>query len=93
VREVDLSKSEKPESNGDTSCPAHAATDPRFTIAIAFAGPNAPKATVDAAGQVAAPAAGAAPSAAAAGPSSSSSPPSPDGSSSTPASTAGSRPQ
>jgi hypothetical protein len=93
VRAVDLSKSEKPETNGDTSCPAHAATDPRFTITIAFAGPNVPKDTLDAAGQVAAPAAGAAPAAAADGPSSSSSPPSSDGSSSTPASTTGSSPQ
>jgi Tfp pilus assembly protein PilN len=90
VRSVDLSKSEKPESNGDTSCPAHAPTDPRFTITIAFAGPNAPKATLDASGQPAASAATAAPSAAPAGAASASSPPASDGSSSAPTSTAGS---
>jgi Tfp pilus assembly protein PilN len=90
VRAVDLSKSEKPETNGDTSCPAHAATDPRFTITIAFAGPNAPKATLDAAGQPAAAAPSAAPSATPQGPASASSPPASDGSSSAPASTSGS---
>ena len=90
VRNVDLSKSEKPETNGDTSCPAHAASDPRFTITIAFAGPNAPKDSLDAAGQVAGPAASAAPSATPGGAASASSPPASDGSSSAPASTTGS---
>jgi Tfp pilus assembly protein PilN len=90
VRDVDLGKSEKPETNGDTSCPAHAASDPRFTITIAFAGPNAPKDTLDAAGQVAAPAASAAPAATPDGAASASSPPAADGSSSAPTSTAGS---
>jgi Tfp pilus assembly protein PilN len=89
VREVDLSKSEKPDTNGDTSCPAHAATDPRFTITIAFAGPNAPKETLDAAGQVAAPTASAAPSSAD-GAAPASTPPASDGSSSTAPSTAAS---
>jgi hypothetical protein len=66
VREVDLSKSQKPETDGDDSCPANRDSDPRFTITIAFAGPGAPKDTLDATGQVAAPAASTAPSAAAA---------------------------
>jgi Tfp pilus assembly protein PilN len=57
VREVDLSKSQKPEAGGDESCPANRASDPRFTIKISFAGPDAPKDTLDATGQVAAPAA------------------------------------
>lgn len=57
VRAVDLSKSQKPEAGGDESCPANRASDPRFTIKISFAGPNAPKDTLDATGQVAAPAA------------------------------------
>ncbi|HEY0346338.1 MAG TPA: PilN domain-containing protein [Solirubrobacteraceae bacterium] len=60
VRTVDLSKSQKPDAGGDTSCPAHRVSDPRFTIAISFAAPNAPKETLDATGQVAAPAAKAA---------------------------------
>jgi Tfp pilus assembly protein PilN len=60
VRAVDLSRSQKPDADGDTSCPAHRASDPRFTITISFAAPNAPKETLDATGQVAAPAAGAA---------------------------------
>jgi Tfp pilus assembly protein PilN len=66
VREVDLSKSQKPETDGDDSCPANRDSDPRFTITIAFAGPGAPKDTLDATGQVAAPAASTAPSGAAA---------------------------
>jgi Tfp pilus assembly protein PilN len=57
VRAVDLSKSQKPDAGGDTSCPAHRMSDPRFTITISFAAPNAPKDTLDATGQVAAPAA------------------------------------
>jgi Tfp pilus assembly protein PilN len=57
VREVDLSKSQKPDADGDKSCPANRVGDPRFTITIAFAAPNAPKETLDATGQVAAPAA------------------------------------
>jgi Tfp pilus assembly protein PilN len=60
VREVDLSKSEKPDSGGDTSCPAHADSDPRFEIAISFAVPAAPKDALDATGQVTAAAAAAA---------------------------------
>jgi Tfp pilus assembly protein PilN len=66
VREVDLSKSEKPDSAGDTSCPAHQDSDPRFEIAISFAVPAAPKDALDATGQVTAPAV--APAAAAAAP-------------------------
>jgi Tfp pilus assembly protein PilN len=57
VRDVELSKSQKPDGAGDESCPANRSSDPRFTIAISFAGPNAPKAALDATGQVAAPAA------------------------------------
>jgi Tfp pilus assembly protein PilN len=60
VRDVVLSKSQKPETSGDESCPANRPSDPRFTIAIRFAVPNAPKDTLDATGQVAAPAARAA---------------------------------
>jgi Tfp pilus assembly protein PilN len=65
VRAVDLSRSQKPDADGDTSCPAHRASDPRFTITISFVAPNAPKDTLDATGQVAAPAAKAAAGAAA----------------------------
>jgi Tfp pilus assembly protein PilN len=65
VRDVDLSKSQKPDTDGDESCPANRASDPRFTIKISFAAPNAPKDKLDATGQVAAPAASAAPDGAA----------------------------
>ena len=67
VREVDLSKSQKPEADGgDDGCPANRASDPRFTITISFAAPSAPKDTLDATGQVAAPAASSAATGAAA---------------------------
>ncbi len=55
VRDVDLSKSQKPETNGDKSCPANAETDPSFTITISFAAPGATKADVDATGQLVSP--------------------------------------
>jgi Tfp pilus assembly protein PilN len=82
VRDVMLSKSEKPETSGDASCPANRPSDPRFTIAIRFAVPNAPKPTLDATGQVLIPAAGAAaPDAAAptSTPDAKSTPPAPNG--------------
>ena len=59
VRKVSLKSSEKPDAKGDEPCPANRSSDPRFSIAIAFAVPGAPKATVDATGQVAAAAAAA----------------------------------
>jgi Tfp pilus assembly protein PilN len=52
VRNVSLNSSEKPDARGDASCPANRSTDPRFSIAIAFAVPGAAKSTVDATGQV-----------------------------------------
>jgi Tfp pilus assembly protein PilN len=39
VQQVDLSKSQKPDSKGDESCPANKASNPRFTISISFAAP------------------------------------------------------
>lgn len=64
VRRVSLKSSEKPDAKGDEACPANRASDPRFSIAIAFAVPGAPKSTVDSTGQVASgPAAPAAPGA------------------------------
>ena len=60
VRDVELSKSQKPDSQGDASCPANRSSDPRFTISITFAAPGAPKDTLDASGQVTAPGAAAA---------------------------------
>jgi Tfp pilus assembly protein PilN len=59
VRDVDLSSSSKPESRGDTSCPANKDSNPRFTIAISFIAPAGPKDVLDASGQVTSPAAGA----------------------------------
>jgi Tfp pilus assembly protein PilN len=55
VRDVELSKSQKPDSQGDASCPANTPSDPRFTISITFAAPGAPKDTLDASGQVTSP--------------------------------------
>lgn len=52
VRDVDLRTSSKPEGDGNEDCPANAAGNPRFSIAIAFAVPGAPKAAVDATGTV-----------------------------------------
>jgi Tfp pilus assembly protein PilN len=54
VRKVSLKSSEKPDAKGDAGCPANRETDPRFSIAISFAVPGAPKDTVDATGQIAA---------------------------------------
>jgi Tfp pilus assembly protein PilN len=59
VRDVELSKSEKPESAGDESCPASKDSAPRFTISIFFLVPDAPQDTLDATGQVTSPAAAA----------------------------------
>ena len=50
VRKVSLKSSEKPEAKGDAACPANRKSDPRFSIAIAFAVPGAPKASVDSTG-------------------------------------------
>lgn len=52
VRDVDLRASAKPDGVGGDDCPANAASNPRFSIAIAFAVPGAPKASVDATGTV-----------------------------------------
>jgi len=52
VRDVDLRASAKPDGVGSDDCPANAASNPRFSIAIAFAVPGAPKASVDATGTV-----------------------------------------
>lgn len=53
VRKVSLKISEKPDAKGDReACPANRVSDPHFTIAISFAVPGAPKAQVDATGQV-----------------------------------------
>lgn len=52
VRDVDLRTSAKPDGVGVEDCPANAASNPRFSIAIAFAVPGAPKAAVDATGTV-----------------------------------------
>lgn len=57
VRRVSLKSSEKPDGEGDESCPANRASDPSFAIALAFAVPGAAKDGVDATGQVAASAA------------------------------------
>lgn len=69
VRSVELSRSEKPDGDGGSDCPAASADDPRFTMTIAFRVPGAAKDAVDASGQVvdpsAAPAAAAAPAGAA----------------------------
>lgn len=40
VRDVDLGKSEKPESGGDRGCPANRDSDPTFTITMSFAAPD-----------------------------------------------------
>ena len=80
VRAVDLRTSQKPDAEGDKSCPANRTSDPRFTIVLSFAAPNAPKETLDATGQVAAPAASDA-----AGSASSPAPATKSGSTSTPA--------
>ena len=61
VRRVALKTSEKPDGDGDEACPAHRTSDPRITIAIAFAVPGGAKDTVDATGQI--PASGPAPGA------------------------------
>lgn len=53
VRKVALKSSEKPDSNGDKTCPANRKSDPRFSIAISFAVPGAPKDRVDSTGQIA----------------------------------------
>jgi len=53
VRRVSLKSSEKPDAKGDSACPANRPSDPRFSIAISFAVPGAPKAGVDSTGQVA----------------------------------------
>jgi Tfp pilus assembly protein PilN len=68
VREVDLSKSQKPESKGGETCPANRESDPRFTITIAFEAPGAGKPQLDASGQVVSAADAAAAAAAAAPP-------------------------
>jgi Tfp pilus assembly protein PilN len=52
VRKVSLKSSEKPDVKGDEGCPANRATDPRFSISLAFVVPGAPKETVDGTGQV-----------------------------------------
>jgi Tfp pilus assembly protein PilN len=54
VRKVSLRSSEKPDAKGDSACPANRTSDPRFSIAVAFAVPGAPKSVVDGAGQVSA---------------------------------------
>ncbi len=53
VRKVSLKSSEKPDAKGDEACPANRVSDPRFSIAISFAVPGAPKSSVDSTGQVA----------------------------------------
>jgi Tfp pilus assembly protein PilN len=50
VRKVTLKSSEKPDAKGDATCPANRASDPRFSIGVAFAVPGAPTATVDSPG-------------------------------------------
>jgi Tfp pilus assembly protein PilN len=52
VRKIGLKTSEKPDTKGDKTCPANRPSDPRFTIAVSFAVPGAPKDRVDATGQV-----------------------------------------
>ncbi|MEA2187769.1 MAG: hypothetical protein QOK16_2780 [Solirubrobacteraceae bacterium] len=54
VRDVDLRTSSKPDagSSATADCPAAKASNPRFTIAIAFAVPGAAKAAVDETGTV-----------------------------------------
>jgi Tfp pilus assembly protein PilN len=52
VRTIALKTSEKPESQGDLTCPANHVTDPRFTIAVSFAVPGAPASGVDDTGTV-----------------------------------------
>ncbi|MDX6708540.1 MAG: hypothetical protein QOI48_4386 [Solirubrobacteraceae bacterium] len=54
VRDVDLRTSSKPDagSSAAADCPAAKASNPRFTIAIAFAVPGAAKAAVDETGTV-----------------------------------------
>ena len=52
VRTVSLKSSEKPDVKGDDACPANKATDPRFSISLAFVVPGAAKESVDATGQV-----------------------------------------
>jgi Tfp pilus assembly protein PilN len=53
VRSVELKSSVKPDAIANDDCPANKSTDPVFTIAISFAVPGSPKATVDSTGQVA----------------------------------------
>ncbi len=53
VRDVRLKTSEKPDTDGDKSCPANRRSDPKFTIVIAFKAPTTGKESVDASGQVA----------------------------------------
>jgi Tfp pilus assembly protein PilN len=60
VRGIALKSSQKPDAAGDASCPANRPSDPRFTIAISFAVPGAPRDHVDDTGQVIAPGATAA---------------------------------
>jgi Tfp pilus assembly protein PilN len=55
IRGIALKNSEKPDAAGDASCPANRPSDPRFTIAISFAVPDAPRDQVDDMGQVMAP--------------------------------------
>ena len=52
VRKISLQRSEKPDSEGDLSCPANRPSDPHFTIKAAFHVPGAPKDGVDESGQV-----------------------------------------
>lgn len=52
VRDVELKDSTKPDGTGAEDCPANSASNPRFSISIAFAVPGAPKATVDETGAV-----------------------------------------
>jgi Tfp pilus assembly protein PilN len=54
IRGIALKHSEKPDAAGDASCPANRPSDPRFTIAISFAVPGAPRDHVDDTGQIAA---------------------------------------
>jgi Tfp pilus assembly protein PilN len=51
VRDVSLKSSEKPDADGGLECPKSAASDPQFTIVIAFKVPGSPKDAVDATGQ------------------------------------------
>ena len=57
VRKVSLKSSEKPDVKGDAGCPANRASDPSFSISLAFVVPGAAKEAVDGTGQVTAAAA------------------------------------